>query len=1017
MAASANHPHQRVLVLAPTRKDAALTCAVLDESSIRCFTCDTLADVCREIEIGAGAAILTEESLTPDVVQPLAIVLRNEPAWSELPLLVLTAGGADSPIALHALKMLGNVTLLERPVRFTALVSTVQAALRARERQVQIRDHLAERRRAAETLERRLQHLQTIYSLTRAVSRAEPIDVIYTEALHGLQAALGADRAAILLFDAEGVMRFKAWRGLSDKYRRAVEGHSPWKPDESNPRPVTIPDAAADPSLGALRSTIVNEGIGALGFVPLLYESRLLGKFMLYYNAPHEFLDEELQLAQNIADHTAFAIERRRNDHALRESEERYRRLIETASEGVWEIDARGTTVFVNKQLCEILGVQADQLHDVNAFEFVHPDDRTHARQHWERRTTGAADVSEWRLRRGDGSYVWVSASASPVLNSNGQIVGAFAMMTDINERKSAERRLAAEHTITRMLADTHTLQEVAPHILQVLCETFEAQTGYFWVVDEHTQAWRRTAATAAAPSPDGYQPFDRELWASGGTVLLRELLKQKHAPQIREALTAGFECATIFPIIGGGEQLGALEFYYTAECQPNQWRDRMMAAVSQDIAQFIRRRRAEIEVIRHREHLEQLVAERTAELEQSHQRLRLSERMAALGTLSAGLGHDMGNLLLPIRSRLDAMLHTLTKEREKDQRNKLNNSLLEHLNAIRQCTDYLQSLTNGLRLLALDPQDSDAGGQETDLNRWWPNVEALMKNALPRHVELKIIGFGPEYQNGQSLPPLAIAPHRMTQTIFNLVKNAGDALRPLKQGRVEIHANVDADQSNTPQAPDGKPNLARTYARLSVADNGPGMSSDIKARATEPFFTTKTRSLSTGLGLSLVHGIVSSVGGSMEIDSAPDHGTRIILNVPLAKQSKSQHARRRHERQLAALSLADPRHRTLVHQVLGSLGFDVLTLEEPCPPANTHVWIIQPTADLLDAANEFLDGGDDRLVLVAGHADQQRARPGMIFIGDSFRLSHLRDSIRQFSSSKQEQSYDQRTDSSLVRR
>ena len=1029
MVTSADHLHERVLVLAPTPKDAALTCTVLDHSGIRCVPCNTLAKVCEEIERGAGAAILTEESLAPDVVQPLVDVLSNEPAWSELPLLVLTAGGADSPVALHAMNTLGNVTLLERPVRFTALVSTVQAALRARLRQVQIRDHLAERRRAAETLERRLQHLQTIYSLTRAVSRADPIDVIYTEALHGLQGALSADRAAILLFDSDGVMRFKAWRGLSDKYRRAVEGHSPWKQDEADPRPLTIADASTDPALGPLRSTILKEGIGALGFVPLLYESRLLGKFMIYFNAPHEFLEEELQLAQNIADHTAFAIRRTRNDQALRQSEERYRRLIETASEGVWEVDSQGRTIFLNEPMAAILGVKSEQLHGAHAFEFVHPDDRERARQSWDRRMGGASEVAEWRLRRSDGTYTWVSSSASPVRNDDGKVVGAFAMMTNINERKAAELRLAAEHNITRLLVDTRTLHEAAPLILDVLCETFEAQVAFFWLIDEHTRQWRCIGSSSGAPAKlnaveiSEQAPFDGDMWKHGGTAQLKDLLKREHPARIRAALQSGLVGATIFPIGAGGEQLGAVELYFDSPCEPSQSRDRMLGAVSQDIAQFMRRRLAEREVIRYREHLEQLVAERTTELEESHQRLRLSERMAALGTLSAGLGHDMGNLLLPIRSRLDAMLHALTSQDDMVESGRSRTVLLDHLNAIRQCTDYLQSLTNGLRLLALDPQDTDPAGPETDLNRWWPNVEALMKNALPRHVELAIVGFGPEHQNGQAIPPLAIAPHRMTQTIFNLVKNAGDALRSATRGRVEIsacirgdgehpHAIRPAPQSNGRDAP-----APHRFIRLSVADNGPGMSSDIRSRATEPFFTTKTRSLSTGLGLSLVHGIVASVGGSMEIDSAPDRGTRVILNVPVALEKRTPKTRKRVDRQVAAVSLRDPRHRTLVHQVLGSLGFDVVALEAENPPDDAALWIIEFEPDLMEAAHEFLDGSPNRLVLVAGQSDKKRARPGLIFIGESFRLSRIRDSIRQFSSTMQEQVHDHRTDSSLVRR
>ena len=143
---------ERVLVLAPTPKDAERSGAILAEAGVRCTTCADLDVLCRELRAGVGAVILTEESLANGGEDCLTEVLSGQPAWSEVPLLVLTGGGADSPVALRALETLGNVTLLERPVRVTTLVSGVRAALRARQRQYQVRDHLAERERVAESL-------------------------------------------------------------------------------------------------------------------------------------------------------------------------------------------------------------------------------------------------------------------------------------------------------------------------------------------------------------------------------------------------------------------------------------------------------------------------------------------------------------------------------------------------------------------------------------------------------------------------------------------------------------------------------------------------------------------------------------------------------------------------------------------------------------------------------------------------------------------------------------------------
>src|SRR5688572_72335 len=78
-----------------------------------------------------------------------------------------------------------------------------------------------------------------------------------------------------LIFDKEGVMRFQAWRGLSNDYRQSVEGHSPWKPDSKDPKPLLVPDILDEPSLDSLRPTIEAEGIRSLAFIPLISARRL----------------------------------------------------------------------------------------------------------------------------------------------------------------------------------------------------------------------------------------------------------------------------------------------------------------------------------------------------------------------------------------------------------------------------------------------------------------------------------------------------------------------------------------------------------------------------------------------------------------------------------------------------------------------------------------------------------------------------------------------------------------------
>ncbi|HEX2061103.1 MAG TPA: ATP-binding protein [Thermoanaerobaculia bacterium] len=165
--------------------------------------------------------------------------------------------------------------------------------------------------------------LAAVTRLTGALGRASSLPEVYGCALDALQASLGVERASVLLFDDEGVMSFVAWRGLSDEYRRAVNGHSPWRPDTRDAVPICVPDTDADPSLAGYRPVFEREQIRALGFFPLIYGERVIGKFMLYYREPHAFDDAEVQLAATIAGQIAFGVARIRAEAELARERDR----------------------------------------------------------------------------------------------------------------------------------------------------------------------------------------------------------------------------------------------------------------------------------------------------------------------------------------------------------------------------------------------------------------------------------------------------------------------------------------------------------------------------------------------------------------------------------------------------------------------------------------------------------------------------------------------------------------------
>ena len=141
---------------------------------------------------------------------------------------------------------------------------------------------VTDQREAARALERRFEELRAIYRMAEALGQASAPEEMYDEAIDGLMQATHADRASILLFDGDGVMRFKAWHGLSDGYRAAVEGHSPWTRDTRDPQPVAIAQLArTGPHSAEIAFAVADShqhrGIGSALAAELLADARAAG--------------------------------------------------------------------------------------------------------------------------------------------------------------------------------------------------------------------------------------------------------------------------------------------------------------------------------------------------------------------------------------------------------------------------------------------------------------------------------------------------------------------------------------------------------------------------------------------------------------------------------------------------------------------------------------------------------------------------------------------------------------------
>lgn len=281
----------------------------------------------------------------------------------------------------------------------------------------------------------------------------------------------------------------------------------------------------------------------------------------------------------------------------------------------------------------------------------------------------------------------------------------------------------------------------------------------------------------------------------------------------------------------------------------------------------------------------------RLVELDRSNERLRFADRMATIGTLVAGLGHDMGNLLLPVRLRLDTLAA-----------NELPESAQRDVAAIRESTLYLQRLARSLRLLTLDTEHRPPSDATTNLRQWWDETGGLLCGAVSKSIELEV-------DIPADLPEVQMEKAALTQAVFNLIQNANDALKTSKAGRICVKARAAGDGSRL---------------SLSVTDNGPGMDDNACRRCVEPFFTTKTRELGTGLGLALVHGLVTRANGTLTVESRPGAGSCFTLLLPVGHRAADLNNSPTAPTTVARVSLADDRLRAHVRSILTSLAYEI---------------------------------------------------------------------------------------------
>ena len=313
---------------------------------------------------------------------------------------------------------------------------------------------------------RLLTDLGALWRLGRAVSAARSIAEIVPEALDALDRTVAPDRSAVLLFDEAGVMRFRAWRGLSAAYRAAVEGHSPWRPDTPDPRSILVEDVTDEPQLAELRPTIEAEGIRALAFVPLAARGgKVLGKFMLYYDAPRTFAEDELLVSETIAAHIAFAIDRRAAEIDLERSRQLLDVITRGLAHGVTVQDDAGAVVYANDAAAAMVGLStpeemlATPVADIFArFEMLDEDGRPFPLERLPgRRVLAGEPVASATMRVRDrvtGEQAWREVRAGHVLDEDGRVAFAVNIMEDLTARTHLEHDLRFQKRLLELQSE-----------------------------------------------------------------------------------------------------------------------------------------------------------------------------------------------------------------------------------------------------------------------------------------------------------------------------------------------------------------------------------------------------------------------------------------------------------------------------------------------------------------------------------------------------------------------------------
>jgi PAS domain S-box-containing protein len=549
--------------------------------------------------------------------------------------------------------------------------------------------------------------------------------------------------------------------------------------------------------------------------------------------------------------------QRKLAEEALRESEEKYKTLVESSHDMIFMVDLEGTFLFTNEATLTTLGYSEEEMRATDGFALIHPDDSEAVRARFSRLAEGKReDNIEYRYRTKNGSYINVLNNASPMFDSKGNVIAAFGIARDITQFKQAEEALKRAHDNleSRVAERTQDLLTANEQLKQEIGERKQAEESLRESEEEYSTLVENSL-TGIYIDCDGKIVFANRRFAKTYGYSRKELVgmeswKLVHpddralTDQIRAKRLNGEKAPRVYEARGltkDGETIWIVRRNTRIEYQGR-------PAVLGNIVDITGHKRAEEEK-----------NELQAQLQQA-------QRMEAIGTLAGGIAHDFNNLLMGIQGNVSLMYLDMDPA----------HAYYERLKNIEK------QIRSGSRLTSHLLGYARKGKYEV-----MPiNLNQLAVEACETFIRTKK-NITVDRELAEDLFAIDADPSQIEQVLLNLCVNATDAM-PDGGDLIVKTMNTD-DKKMKSSLYDPKPGK---YVQLTVTDTGMGMDKKTAEHIFDPFFTTKKRGRGTGLGLASAYGIVKAHGGYIDVKSKQGHGTTFSICLPASENRVQQVAR-----------------------------------------------------------------------------------------------------------------------------